>query len=294
MQWSRLFPPSTSFPLVGSILALAKFPASPGSFAWGNLALFSYSFLSARACVLRDTPSGQGTKHGSNERSHCCDQVAPSCRWGSPPMLQGAWRALRLELLPQLMLQAASRSSLPFCKHSHSKDRGIFSPATDRWHIEFTLSKRAWAVWIPSCQGYHMILLFTSSLFFKHWQKQLMEVCITDSTCTLKSAEDLKVHYIYLKSESSAVGKGTGLALFREKFQQRFMYPDAVVLHEKIVGSLVPVKRPLLKYRMYQAQGSVLWIADFNTPQKTKTNPNTHYRKLPQGFSGFISSKTYE
>lgn len=78
-----------------------------------------------------------------------------------------------------------------------------------------------------------MILLFTSSLVFKHCQKKLTKVFITDSTCAQKSAEHLKVHYIHLSSESAAVGKGTGLALFCEKFQQRFMYPDVFVLCKK-------------------------------------------------------------
>jgi len=65
-----------------------------------------------------------------------------------------------------------------------------------------------------------MILLFTNPLVFKNWQEQLTKVFITDSTCAEKSDEHLKVHYIYFNSESAAVGKGTGLALFCEKFQQ--------------------------------------------------------------------------
>lgn len=181
---------------MGSNVALAKFPLSPGRFAWGNIALFSCTSPHARSCTLRHQTRSKaeewllglreerGQPPPCSQSPHPADRFPPKC-FREHGMLQGE-SCLHIS-------SSASAVQSPLLQaliHPGSVD---FFPSG--WgHIEFTFSKSLWVVWAPSCQGYCIILLFTSSFVFKHWQKELTKVLNTDSTCAYKSAEHLKVH----------------------------------------------------------------------------------------------------
>lgn len=109
------FPPRKSFPLLGSSLLLARFPLSPGSFAQGNTAVFSYSSLLDPACY-KGSARGQGATEGSKQMATARVEwikgwKPPRCFWSHPThqdlpeMPQGGWGALGPELIPHYMDQ---------------------------------------------------------------------------------------------------------------------------------------------------------------------------------------------
>lgn len=109
------FPPRKSFPLLGSSLLLARFPLSPGSFAQGNTAVFSYSSLLDPACY-KGSARGQGATEGSKQMATARVEwikgwKPPRCFWSHPThqdlpeMPQGGWGALGPELIPHYMVQ---------------------------------------------------------------------------------------------------------------------------------------------------------------------------------------------
>lgn len=169
------FPPRKSFPLLGSSLLLARFPLSPGSFAQGNTAVFSYSSLLDPACY-KGSARGQGATEGSKQMATARVEwikgwKPPRCFWSHPThqdlpeMPQGGWGALGSELIPHYMVQLLCLTLQSFrCPGSTRPP-----PFTEGTFIS-SITKANKAIWTPFSQGSH--ILFTSYSDFRHWQKQ--------------------------------------------------------------------------------------------------------------------------